>query len=152
MFVDRVGILYFLKLFMHAQRDKGRSRLGLSPHTIPIAGSQGSFALLNAPGTYEGYAYVVGNSDSFINEVCARLLVEPGPSNFKEPAKNINCPVMLLICKKDNLASPDSYRDIQKTLGSLATIKKYPIGHFDIYKQNYFDQSFKDQIQFLALL
>ena len=33
--IKRDGILWMLKILVHAQRDKGRSRLGLSPHRFP---------------------------------------------------------------------------------------------------------------------
>ena len=47
LFMERNGYAYFFRLFVHAQRDKGRSRLGLSPHTIPIAGKEGTLAMFN---------------------------------------------------------------------------------------------------------
>lgn len=69
--MEREGYGYFFRLFVHAQRDKGRSRFGFSPHTIPIAGLPGTTAMLTAPGAFDGYATLVSDSDTFKNEVCA---------------------------------------------------------------------------------
>ena len=52
MIVKREGIGWLIKLIIHAQRDKGRSRFGLSPHTFPAVGKPGTTAMLTAPGFY----------------------------------------------------------------------------------------------------
>lgn len=68
-----------LKLIVHAQRDKGRSRFGLSPHTILAVGRPGSAAMLTAPGSHEVVAgnledktgiakYPVGHFDLYTGE------------------------------------------------------------------------------------
>lgn len=114
---QREGIGYFLKLFMHAQRDKGRSRFGLSTHFIPAVGKPGSFALLNAPGALEGYLSLMSNSEHFINGICGRsMLMLQGPDVAKV-AENVKCPVLILVCEKDTTVSPDSYKKVAEILG-----------------------------------
>ena len=56
MFMDRECMAFFLRLLIHAQRDKGRSRFGLSPHTFPIVGRPKTIAMFTAPGAFDGYA------------------------------------------------------------------------------------------------
>ena len=146
---QREGIGYFLKLFMHAQRDKGRSRFGLSTHFIPAVGKPGSFALLNAPGALEGYRSLMSNSKHFINGICGRsMLMLQGPDVAKV-AENVKCPVLILVCEKDTTVSPDSYKKVAEILGEKATVIKYPVGHFDIYRGEFFSKAINEQLSFL---
>lgn len=149
MFMEREGIGYILRLFVHAQRDKGRSRFGLSPHTIPIAGRPGTVAMLSAPGAFEGYATLAQDSNTFKNEVCARLLFMGHAPDPSESAKEVRCPVLLLVCEHDNLVAPGSHVRAAQALGAKAIVKSYPIEHFDIYKGEYFEKAVSEKIAFL---
>lgn len=148
----REGICYFLKLLIHAQRDKGRSRFGLTPHLIPIVGKPGDLALLNAPGALQGYQNLMSESEFFINGVCARsLLMLQGPDVIKT-AHNVKCLVLILMCEKDTAVSPDTYKRVADILGEKARVIKYPVGHFDIYKGEYFEKAINAQIDFIKRL
>jgi fermentation-respiration switch protein FrsA (DUF1100 family) len=144
--LKREGIKFFLKLFVHAQRDKGRSRFGLSPHRIPIVGRPGTLAMVTAPGAFEGYARLA--SPNFVNQVCARVLLTSHGHNPVDYAQDVECPVLLQICEKDNLVSEASYKKTADILGESAEVKIYPIGHFDIYEGEYFEKAVNDQITF----
>jgi fermentation-respiration switch protein FrsA (DUF1100 family) len=148
MALKREGIGFLLRLFMHAQRDKGRSRFGLSPHKIPIVGKPGTLAMLIAPGAFEGYARLV--SPGFINEVCPRALLTTHGYNPINSVKEVKCPVLLQICEQDNLVSMDSALETAKILGDYADVKRYPIGHFDIYTGDHFERSVGDQVEFFS--
>lgn len=144
--LKREGIGFFLRLFVHAQRDMGRSRFGLSAHKIPIVGKPGSLAMIAAPGAFDGYSKIV--PPDFINEVCARILLRTHGYNPINYAKDVQCPVLLQICEKDNLVSKSSYLGTAKILGKYAEVKIYPIGHFDIYIGENFEKAVSDQIAF----
>lgn len=146
MALAREGLGFFLRLFMHAQRDKGRSRFGLSAHKIPIVGKPGTLAMFTALGAFEGYTTLA--STGFINEVCARAILMTGGFNPIDYAENVQCPVLIQICEKDNLVSMRSALRTAKKLGKYAEVKRYPIGHFDIYSGDHFEKSIGDQISF----
>ncbi|MDD3167832.1 MAG: alpha/beta hydrolase [Eubacteriales bacterium] len=147
--LKREGIGYFFKIFVHAQRDKGRSRLGLSAHFIPAVGKPGSFALLNAPEAFEGYQSLTSESEYFINKICGRsMLMMQGPDVTKL-AQNVKCPVLILVCEKDTTVSSDSYKKVAEILGEKATVIKYPVGHFDMYSGAVFNNAVESQIDFL---
>jgi fermentation-respiration switch protein FrsA (DUF1100 family) len=146
MALKREGIGFLLRLFMHAQRDKGRSWFGLSAHKIPIVGKPGTLAMLIAPGAFEAYAGLV--STSFINEVCPRAILTTHGYNPINNAKEVQCPVLIQICEKDNLVSMESALETAKILGDHAEVKRYPIGHFDIYWGEHFERSVADQVEF----
>jgi uncharacterized protein len=145
----REGLLFFLKLFMHAQRDKGRSRFGLSPHLIPIVGKPGSFAFMTAPGAFEGYAELAKKSKLFVNGICARSLLMLQGKNPIHTAQQVNCPVLLQVCEYDNTVDPDSHTQVAHILGDKATLIKYPIGHFDIYHGDNFNKAVNAQVEFI---
>lgn len=147
--MKREGLGYFLKIIAHAQRDKGRSRFGLPPHRIPMVGKPGTMALLNGPGAWEGYSSLVHPGSTFSNETCPRVMLMPlGPKLF-DRAEQVQCPVLILVCSNDQLVAPDSHVRVAEIMGDLVTVKKYPIGHFDIYQGEHFIKASKDQIEFI---
>ena len=149
MILKRDGMPWFLKLIVNAQRDKGRARIGLSSHTLPVTGKPGTTAMLIGPGLYEGYQKITANSQTFKNEVCARLMLEShGPDLLKSAAK-VNCPVLFHICENDNMTAPDSHYKIVEILKEKVKIVFNPIGHFDIYFGEYFEKSIREQIAFI---
>jgi len=147
MIFEREGLGFLLRLFMHAQRDKGRSRFDLSAHKIPIVGKPGTLAMITAPGAFEGYAKLA--SAGFVNQVCARALLTSHGFNPIDYARDVKCPVLIQVCEKDNLAPMASAFRTAEVLGQSAEVKTYPVGHFDIYAGEYFEKSVGDQIAFL---
>jgi len=146
MFLKRVGIGYLLRLIMHGQRDYFRSWFGLSPHKIPIVGKPGSIACLTTPDAYEVFQNFAPTT--FINEVCARILLRGDNYRPVKHGQNVRCPVLLQICEHDSLIPKSAAEETEKKLGKYAEAIYYSIGHFDIYIGDYFDKSVSDQIKF----
>ena len=144
MFFKELGIGHMLRLLMHGQRDMMRSRFGLSPHRIPIIGKPGTLAILPLQDAYDGYSKLA--SDSFVNEVCARVMLRG--HSFRPPRllQKVRCPVLIQICDYDSLA-PTKPQTVEK-LKKHAEVKRYPIGHFDIYVGENFEQAVRDQLDF----
>ena len=149
MILKREGMGWFLKLIFHAQKDKLRSRFGLSSHTFPAVGKPGTTAMLIAPGFFEGYQEIAKDSKTFKNEVCARIMLAFDEPNLFKSAEEVICPVLFHLCEGDNLTLPDSHKKIEKVLGEKVEFIKYPIGHFDIYFGEYFKNSIVEQISFV---
>lgn len=145
----RGGIPYFARLFVHAQRDKGRSRLRLSPHRIPIVAPPGRLAFLNAPGALEGYRTAMAGSGAFVNGICGRsLFIWPGPDAAKM-APRVRCPVLLQVCQRDGIVDPGSHKKTAGILGGRARVIEYPAGHFDLYQDPWFATAVEDQLAFI---
>ena len=149
MILKREGMFWFLKLIVQAQRDKGRSRLGLSPHTFPVVGKPGTVAMFVAPGAFEGYQAIAQGSSTFKNKVCARLMFDTHGPDLLESAAKVNCPAIFHICEKDEIVAPNSYHEIEKIMGKKLSLVKNPIGHFDIYFDQWFETSIQQQIAFV---
>ena len=145
---QREGIGYFLRLLIHAARDKGRARFGLSPHHIGIVGRPHTPALLTAPGVLEDCAPVFGAG--FRNELCARVMVTPHGRTAADVIERVRCPVLIQICEKDPLVSLEGSLKMAARLGRPAEVKRYPIGHFDIYQRDHFERAVADQVEFLC--
>jgi hypothetical protein len=141
-----MGIRHFIRLFFHGQRDMIRYRFGLSPHTIPIVGKPGSLAIFTISEAYEGYSNVV--PESFVNEVCARVLLRSHGFKPVEHAKNAHCPILIQLCEYDALAPIGA--ETEKELRQYADVKSYPIGHFDIYTGDHFERAVNDQLDFFS--
>ena len=144
MFRKKLGIGHMLRLFVHGQRDMMRSRLGLSPHTIPIVGKPGTMAFLPVLDAYEGYSKLV--SENFVNEVCARVILRSHGFDPVKHIQNVRCPVLIQICDYDSLAPIRA--ETEKELRKYADIRHYPIGHFDIYHGDNFEKAVSDQLEF----
>ena len=144
--VKAMGLRHFLRLFFHGQRDMIRYRFGLSPHTIPIVGKPGSLAFFTISEAYEGYAKDV--PESFVNEVCARVMLRSHGFRPVKHAKNANCPILIQICENDALLAIGA--ETEKELKKYADVKYYPIGHFDIYAGDNFERAVSDQLDFFS--
>lgn len=142
----RMGIGTSLRMIMHGQRDLVRSWLGLSPHKIPIVGKPGSIALMNTPDAYDSFAALI--PDTYVNEACARILIRGDKYRPITYARHVRCPALLQICDHDTLVSVSSIEKTANILGDRAEVKHYPLGHFDIYTGNGFEQSVRDQVAF----
>jgi hypothetical protein len=147
--MTRDGLRGFVRRFVHAQRDKGRARFGLSPHRIPAVGRPGTNAALTAPGAYEGYAELMRTSRSFRNTVCARMLFERPTEDLIAAAAAVSCPVLIIRSERDELVSGDSERGIEEALGDKLTVTSYPAGHFELYGEPHFEAAISDTIAFL---
>jgi len=131
---------------MHGQRDLVRSWLGFSPHKIPLVGKPGSIAMMTAGNAFAAFSKLAPTG--FVNEVCARILIRGDKYRPIKYAQDVRCPVLLQICQHDELAIPESIEETGRILGKLAVIKRYPIGHFDIYSGKNWEKSISDQIEF----
>lgn len=148
-YIEREGWGFFMKLFVHGQRDKGRSRFGLSPHKFPAYGNPGSVAMITAPGAFEGIGKLVAESETFVNETCARLALLPHIPDPLKLAERVKCPVHIAVCTKDGIVSPKSHLRLVEALKAPVDVKAYPVEHFDLYTGETFMESTDDQIAFL---
>lgn len=144
MFMKQLGLRHMFRLFFHGQRDMGRSRVGLSAHKIPIVGKPGTFAFFPLADAYDGYSKLA--SESFVNQVCARVILRSHGFDPAKAIRNVSRPVLVQICEYDSLAPISPETEIE--LRQYADVKRYPIGHFDIYTGDHFEKAVSDQLEF----
>jgi fermentation-respiration switch protein FrsA (DUF1100 family) len=142
----KVSIGHGLRIIMHGQRDLVRSWFGLSPHKIPIVGKPGTMAVLAFSEAYEAFEKLTPHD--FINQACARILIRMDKYRPVKKAQNVRCPVLLQVCDQD-IGTPTSLVEkVEKKLGNLAEVIRYPIDHFDIYLGDNFEKAVSDQVDF----
>jgi cephalosporin-C deacetylase-like acetyl esterase len=144
--IDKMGIGYGLRILVHGQRDIVRGWLGLSAHKIPLVGKPGTFAAMTLDDAYKHFEK--GAPTDYKNEVCARIFLRGGEYRPIEYAHKVQCPVLLLVCEKDQLAPARTAYKTAEILGDKAELKKFPISHFDIYSGKHREQSIKYQLVF----
>jgi cephalosporin-C deacetylase-like acetyl esterase len=135
-----------LALLPHAQRDIVRAYLRLSPHRVPIAGRPGTVALTTIPGAFDFYSRMA--PPGFVNEACARIALRADKYRPVKHAEKIVCPVLLQICEYDEATPPDAAAEAEKRLGSLAEVRRYPVGHFGIYDHDLLELALTHQLMF----
>jgi len=97
---------------------------------------------------YDAYLRLALQNSTLINKVTARTgLLVPlfRPIN---DAKKVKCPALLQICETDTVAPVASVEKAAKRMPK-SEIVRYPVGHFDVYFDEWFERSVADQAKFL---
>ena len=71
-------------------------------------------------------------------------LYRPGRS-----ARNVKAPILFCICDTDAVAPAGAALRYAAT-ASRGEVKRYPVGHFDIYRREPFEHAVADQTEFLV--
>lgn len=130
-------------------RDELARARNKSPVLIPLVGPHGSAALMTSPDSEPGYHALIPPGAHFENGVSARfinraVLYRPGRS-----ARNVKAPILFCICDKDAVAPAAAALRYAAT-APRGEVKRYPIGHFDIYLGEPFERAIRDQTEFLV--
>jgi len=87
------------------------------------------------------------SSAGFVNGV-PRIFIRIDKYRPIALADRVRCPVLLQVCDRD-VATPASVVEAAaRRLGGRAEVKRYPMGHFDIYQGDGFERAVGDQIEF----
>ncbi len=148
-YIDKIGMCHFLKMFMHAQRDKGRSRFNLSPHFYPAYGRPNTRSFLNLLGTFDGIEDLAKNSKTFKNEVPGRFAVNPHPEDVLEASKNIQCNALIVVAKQDGIISPTSHIRLMDILDVKGHLHMIDTTHWGVYKDDGYKENIEIQLEFL---
>ncbi len=145
--LEYAGFGQLMKLTWLGIIDQLRSLLGLSPRLIRAGAAPGELGLMTTPDSLPGLERI--DAPGWRNELCARVSLflmfhRPGLQ-----ASRLPCPILLSICDQDSLVVPAAAEATAKRAGTLATVKHYPIGHFDIYLGEWFEKTVADQVAFL---
>ncbi|RJO69039.1 alpha/beta fold hydrolase [Nocardia panacis] len=119
------------------------------PVGIRLAGRKRSGALMSASDVPEGYGRLAEESPRYEPRVAARVAFS---ALFDAPgrrAKSLKMPVLYAIADNDSVAPAKSaLRAAERT--KHAIVKRYPVGHFDVYFDDHFERAVHDQTEFLV--
>jgi pimeloyl-ACP methyl ester carboxylesterase len=140
------GIVQVLKLSAHGVVDITRALLGMSPHYIASAGRPGEVAAMSAADCYDGYLALI--PEGVPNKVAARISATLMTFRPVAEAHKVTCPALIQICEKDTVAPMAAAEKAAKKM-KLAEVRRYEMGHFDIYQGVDREKSVADQLAFL---
>jgi pimeloyl-ACP methyl ester carboxylesterase len=140
--------LKLVPLVAHGIRDAVRSRLGLSPHHLPIVGAPGSTAMISTTGALEGYQALAGAT--WRNEVCARAALEVAFNRPVLKASRVTSPILVQYGEYDAVAPPAAAQRAAELAGDYSEVRSYPVDHFDVYEGHWQQQALADQVDFLG--
>ena len=140
------------RLGIAAAKDKLAQLAGRPPVRVKVAARPGEVGLMDAPDVIGGVLGLLEASgmreEDYPNEVPARVAMEIPLDAPGRSANKIQCPVLFCVCDADTVApAKATLRHAAKA--PRGEIRRYPVGHFDIYIGEQFEAVITDQITFL---
>ena len=137
------------RLGMAALRDLPQLIMHRPPFTVPIVGPPDSLAIMNMPGSWEGYQSLLPKGTSWTNACPARAVFTTSIYRPTSHAARVRCPVLLVMAKRDEVIPPSSVKKEQARLpdGQLVALN---CSHFDPYKGPFFEEAVVTEQNFLA--
>jgi fermentation-respiration switch protein FrsA (DUF1100 family) len=145
-----LGPVGTLKVAANAVADGVARALGKGPVYSLLVGERGEAAMMTAPDVIEGYKRLIPEDYDEDLRVAGRIGID---IVFARPGKalaKIKCPTLVCACTKDTVAPYKTTAKFAAKGGSNVELKSYDFGHFDIYVDEGFKQSSRDQTEFLV--
>ncbi|WP_183096309.1 alpha/beta hydrolase [Nocardioides stalactiti] len=137
------------KVTARALRDVVAARFGREPVRIPTYGPPGSTALMTAPDCVAGVEALMPEGATGPKEVAARIALQIPRSFPGRQAKNVDCPLHVVVCERDTVA-PAGPTQRYAARAPYGEVVLYDAGHFDIYVGDWFERNVAAQLDFLA--
>jgi pimeloyl-ACP methyl ester carboxylesterase len=145
--VRYAGTAQMARLTLLGLRDLLASARGRPPVMLPAVGAPGTLAAMSSPDAEPGFRAIAG--PTWRNEVAARITLSAGSYRPGLQADRLPCPMLVQIADRDTVAPPKAARDAAFRATGRAEVRTYPIGHFDVYRGDAFEQAVADQLHFL---
>lgn len=143
--------VFLTRMIAAALRDELRGRLGLAPAFIPLVAEpdSGVFAPFVEAGATNLIADLFPAGSGWANQFTPRVMLRLPRYRPFANAEQIACPWLVLVCDDD----PVTPADQAATLASRAPrleLRRFPVGHFEIYRGRWFDHAVAIQTEFLT--
>jgi fermentation-respiration switch protein FrsA (DUF1100 family) len=135
-----------LRATADALRDQAGALLGRPPVMLTAAGEPGSYAAMTAPEALPGFKSIATPGSPWRNEVAARVMLHLGTQNPAGGVGKLQMPLLICACDKDETTPPQTAVKAAER-APKGELKRYPLGHFDIYHD---EQARADQVEFLS--
>lgn len=132
-----------------ALRDEIARLRDRAPVQVALVGPHGSAALMTSPDAETGYRALIPPGAPFANGVSARFLNRVGLYRPGRSARKVTAPILFCICDDDAVAPAETALRHAAT-APRGEVKRYPVGHFDIYLGEPFEAAVADQTEFLT--
>jgi fermentation-respiration switch protein FrsA (DUF1100 family) len=144
-----LGVGQAVMLTREGLRDQFAALRGRPPHLIAAAGPPGSTSVMTTPDAEPGMRAIAGPESTWRNEVTARIALHIAQYRPGRRAAKIRCPILFCVAD-DDLVTPPALALKAAERAPRAELKRYPIGHFDVYTGEPFERAVADQTEFLT--
>jgi dienelactone hydrolase len=136
-----------LKLVAAAGRDALRAVRGRPPYLARVVGRPGEAAVFTDPQVAAIFAELGGEAVGWRNAFAPRFLF--GLPRYRAgTAERLRMPLLVCVADDDLEASPE-FAAWVATRAPRGEVRRYPVGHFDVYVEPLRSQVIADQIAFL---
>lgn len=143
------GVMTTARLVWIGVRDEVSRLLGRRPHRVELVGHPGSVAMLTTPDAVGGYASILPpDATTWEPAVPARIVLRIGSYRPARLAHLVQCPLLVSVCDRD-LITPAGPAVLVAEQAPRGELRRYPIGHFDLFTGRWFERVVDDQIAFL---
>lgn len=140
------GAWHVLKVTAYGLLDGARSLLGLSRITLPVVGLPGETAVLTSEGSKAGYLAIT--PPDWKNEITCTWMLGLALYRPNLMVPRLPCPALFCIATGDTVVPPAAMEDGARRGGTRVQVKRYPVGHFEIYVKDGFENASRDQAEF----
>jgi pimeloyl-ACP methyl ester carboxylesterase len=128
--------------------DQAAALAGRAPRMMPAVGAPGSFAVMTAPDAQPGFDALVPQGSPWRNEVAARIMLRVATYRPVRSAASVACPLLVCVCEGDQTTPPGAAIKMGER-APRGEVLRYPVGHFEIYLGEPFEQAVAAQTAFL---
>lgn len=147
--LPKLGPANMIRATAAGVRDIAGALVGRVGPYIPAIGPPGTFAVMTTPDAEPGMRALVPNGSAWQNRVAARIAVKVALYRPGRKASKLSCPALFCVCDQDSVA-PAATAVKYAQRAPRAEIRRYPIGHFEIYVGEWFERAVSDQTEFLV--
>jgi dienelactone hydrolase len=147
--LPKMGAVNMVKAIAAGLRDALGALAGRPPHYIAAVGDPGTFAVMTTPDAKPGFEAITPAETNWENRVAARIAIRVTGYRPGRLAAKVSCPALFCVCDTDMLAPAETTVKLV-TAAPRGEITRYPVGHFDIYVGEPFEQVVADQTEFLV--
>ena len=144
----QLGPGHVLKMSTLGLVDGARSLLGLGRLRIPVVGLPGETAALTTPDSKPGYLNIT--PPDWRNEITCTWALGLATYRPARMTSRLPCPALFCIATRDLVVPPEAMEDGARRSGGKVEVKRYPIGHFEIYVDEGFENASRDQVEFFT--
>lgn len=132
-----------------AVADRLGAVVGRDPVRVGVYGPPGSAALLTAPDCEEGYAALVPEGSTFVNDIAARFVLQVPTYRPGRAIAGLDVPILVHVCDHDSVA-PAATAARYAATNPRAEVVHLDCGHFDLYRAPWVDEVRDRQAAFLV--
>lgn len=143
--------VFLARMLAAAARDEVRGRRGQPPAYLPLVAEPGSgiFAPYVERGATAAIRDLFPAGYDWPNHFTPRVMLRLPDYRPFDAADRIGCPWLVLVCDDDTV-TPANQAAALASRAPRVELHRFPIGHFEVYRGEWFDRAVAVQAEFLC--